>query len=314
MPDREHQALLELGRALSRQGYRFVTITPASHQRVVQRAERRGDGRAHDLRDVFGWNLPFDARLLGAELAELLRASGRWVETPRGLRSTVRFSTIGARLFVHSGFPTDHEDAVFFGPDTYRFVDFIERAAPRARRLVDVGCGSGAGGIVLAERAATVVLADINEQAIAFARINAALAGVTAELHEGDVLAGVDGDIDLVTANPPYMIDGHARTYRNGGGEHGEGLAARIVRESVARLAAGGTLLVYTGAPIVGGVDVFLRAVEPVLAAADARLAYREIDPDVFGEELDTPGYADVERIAVVGLIATVPPTAGAGR
>ncbi|MGE0403972.1 MAG: SAM-dependent methyltransferase, partial [Kofleriaceae bacterium] len=32
-----------------------------------------------------------------------------------------------------------------------------------------------------------------------------------------------------------------------------------------------------------------------------AELVYEEIDPDVFGEELDTPAYRDVDRIAAVG-------------
>ncbi|MNR68782.1 hypothetical protein D3C85_1935590 [compost metagenome] len=32
---------------------------------------------------------------------------------------------------------------------------------------------------------------------------------------------------------------------------------------------------------------------------------YRELDPDVFGEELLTPGYQTVERIAVVALVVT---------
>jgi hypothetical protein len=32
---------------------------------------------------------------------------------------------------------------------------------------------------------------------------------------------------------------------------------------------------------------------------------YRELDPDVFGEELLTQGYQRVERIAVVALIVT---------
>jgi hypothetical protein len=33
--------------------------------------------------------------------------------------------------------------------------------------------------------------------------------------------------------------------------------------------------------------------------------SYREIDPDVFGEEIGRGAYAGVERIAVVGLIVT---------
>ena len=40
-------------------------------------------------------------------------------------KSRVRLATIDDLLFVHSAFPTDPPDAVFFGPDTYRFVRFV---------------------------------------------------------------------------------------------------------------------------------------------------------------------------------------------
>jgi hypothetical protein len=36
-------------------------------------------------------------------------------------------------------------------------------------------------------------------------------------------------------------------------------------------------------------------------------MAYGELDPDVFGEELDTPAYACAERIAAVGLVVQRP-------
>jgi hypothetical protein len=35
-----------------------------------------------------------------------------------------------------------------------------------------------------------------------------------------------------------------------------------------------------------------------------ANFGYEEIDPDVFGEELDRQAYADADRIAAVGLTA----------
>ena len=43
--------------------------------------------------------------------------------------------------------------------------------------------------------------------------------------------------------------------------------------------------------------------------AADygASLSYREIDPDVFGEELARPVYRDVDRIALVAAVITAP-------
>lgn len=303
--DVQTAALVQLGRELQRAGYKFVTITPASHERVLSRAPRK----ASTLRDVFGWNLPFEASLLPADMLACLARAQALEEHDKQLRTTVRFSTLGQHLFVHSGFPTTDESAVFFGPDTYRFARFIQRAAGCARRIVDVGCGSGAGGIVLSAcKPERLVLSDTNARALGFARVNAQLAGIQAELIESDVFANISGELDLIIANPPYLHDEAGRTYRHGGGSFGEGLGVRIVREALPRLAASGTLLLYTGAPVVDGVDKFYESAQPLLAA-HARVAhvhYEELDVDVFGEELSTAQYAQVERIAAVALTVTL--------
>lgn len=316
-PVREHtkEALVALGRALRESGYEFVTVTPETHRRVEARAAASGRSQARSLRDVFGWSRAFDASLLPAHVLALARAAGVLAEGGAGgalLRSRVRFSSLRGHLLVHSAYPTLAADAVFFGPDTYRYADLIaeECAAHgrRARRVVDVGCGSGAGGIVAAEHAERVVLADINGAALELAEVNAALAGLEGrtEVLESDVLRGVDGPIDLVIANPPYMVDPATRAYRDGGGSFGEALAVRIAREALARLDPGGRLVLYTGAAVVEGVDTFLAAVREVCVEAGATWRYREIDPDVFGEEIEqNEAYAKVERIAAVALVAT---------
>jgi SAM-dependent methyltransferase len=294
-------ALIEVGRELQQRHYKFVTITPASHERVLARAQRPGSC----VRDVFGWNLPFEPSLLSRSMLASLERAGAVTQHEGLLRATVRFSTLGQHLFVHSGFPTRDEQAVFFGPDTYRFAAFMRRAAHSARRIVDVGCGTGAGGIVLSTPATQqLVLSDINPSALGFARVNAALAGVQAELVQSDVLDSVTGELDLIVANPPYMRDQSGRMYRHGGGAYGEALSVRIVREALPRLAAAGTLLLYTGAPVVGGVDKFHESIAPLLAEHTrvAHVEYEELDVDVFGEELSTTSYAEVERIAAVGL------------
>ena len=108
-----------------------------------------------------------------------------------------------------------------------------------------------------------------------------------------DVLAGVAGPIDAIIANPPYLVDPGARLYRHGGGALGFDLAVRIVREGLARLTPGGQLLLYTGSPVVDGKH-------PLREALPAPLHWEELDPDVFGEELDSPAYAEVDRIAAV--------------
>ena len=308
--DRRSAALIALGRALREVGYAFVTVTPETHRRVTARAAASGRSSASSLRDVFGWSRPFEPSLLPPPMMDLARAAGI-IEDGALLRSRVRFSSIGERLFVHSAYPTTAADAVFFGPDTYRYCDLIAdetKRGGRAARVVDVGCGSGAGGIIAAQHADQIVLADINGGALAYARVNAALAGIEdrVEIVESDVLREVSGPIDLVIANPPYMVDPASRAYRDGGGSFGEALAVRIAREALSRLEPGGRLVLYTGAAVVDGVDTFLRAVRDVCTEARAEWHYREIDPDVFGEEIEqNDAYARVERIAAVALIAT---------
>jgi release factor glutamine methyltransferase len=304
------EALVRLGRTLRDAGYEFIAVTPETHRRVDARAAAAGRLQARSLRDAFGWNRPFDPALLPPEVMRLAREAS--VIRPDGalLRATVRFATLGGRVFVHSAHPTVEADAVFFGPDTYRYCALITEALAGGsyRRVVDVGTGSGVGGIVAASNVEQIVLADINPAALVLARTNAILAGVDSEceLLVSDVLAGLTGPIDVVIANPPYLVDPSARTYRHGGGMHGEELAIRIAREALERLEPKGKLVLYTGAAVVEGEDVFERAVRPLCESADVAWEYRELDPDVFGEEIElNDAYADVERIAAVGLVAT---------
>ncbi len=298
-------ALVALGSLLRGDGYHFVTPSPATHAIINGRQQNRV---GVSLRDIFGWSRPFAERDISSELSAAMRSADVLEEVTDGLvKSRVRFSSLGDELYVHSAFPTAEQSAVFFGPDTYRFCDAVERYAPaRSRFAVDVGCGSGAGGIVARRRADRVLLTDVNEHALELARVNVRLArGSRIDVQRSDVLASVEDAPDLVIANPPYMKDDAGRTYRDGGGDHGEELAARIVHEALAKLAPGGMLLVYTGAAVVDGEDVFRRAIAPLLEGVED-FTYRELDPDVFGEELAKPAYAKVDRIAAVVLVARI--------
>jgi methylase of polypeptide subunit release factors len=298
-------SLVEVGRWLRDQGYQFVTATPETHRRVVA---RMGDAPARTLRDVFGWSRTFAPDLLPTAILSALRRADAVVERAGRLAATVRFSSLGGQLYAHSAYPTRDEAAVFFGPDTYRFCALLAREVGEARRVVDVGAGTGAGALSIAARCRRIVLADINPAAARFARVNAELAGLAdrTEVVQGDLFAPIAGELDLVIANPPYLVDREHRTYRDGGGDLGTGLAVRIVREGLARLAPAGRLILYTGAPIVAGEDRVRAAVAPLLEERGARWTYEELDPDVFGEELETPPYSQVDRIAAVALVATL--------
>jgi SAM-dependent methyltransferase len=290
--------LASLGRALRDCGYSFVTPTPATHRRVLARA-----GEATTLRDVFGWSRPFRPGVVPPRLLSLLEQAGALDRDGPLLRSAVRFSTVGALLLAHSAYPTTAADAVFLGPDTYRFASFLAAHAPeRIGALADVGCGTGAGGLLLADRAASVQLLDVNETALRFARANCEINGASARVARSDVLVAAEGSLDLIIANPPYLADELGRAYRDGGGDLGTGLSVRIVRESLQRLRPGGRLLLYTATPVRGGEHVLWPQLAPLLHGCTHR--YAELDPDVFGEELDRPAYYEIDRIAVVGLDA----------
>ncbi|MCL1090173.1 class I SAM-dependent methyltransferase [Shewanella profunda] len=225
-----------------------------------------------------------------------------------GWISRVRASTLHGQLFLHSAFPTTTSDAIFFGPDTYRFTNAIVRhlaGNTPVRRAVDIGCGAGPGAVVIAlERPLAEVFAvDINDMALRYSAVNAGLAGATRVVTKhSDLLNGVDGGFDLIVANPPYLLDVHERIYRHGGGSFGEGLSLSIASLAKTRLAHGGTLLLYTGTAIVDGNDRFRAAVASLLDDSALEWDYMELDPDVFGEELDEPAYAEVDRIAAVLL------------
>ena len=293
--------LARLGQALAEAGYAFVTPTPETHRRVLARG-----GEARTLRDVFGWSRPFARGALPQRLFDLLEEAGAVESAGPLLRSRGRFSSLGPLLLAHSAYPTTAADAVFLGPDTYRFASFVQsRAPPRIASLADVGCGTGAGGLLLASRAGSVQLLDVNPSALRFARANCELNGIPAVVEQSDVLSGAAGALDLIIANPPYLADPLRRAYRDGGGDLGTGLSLRIVREALERLRPGGRLLLYTGTAVVEGEHLLQQWLAPLLEGVPHE--YFELDPDVFGEELENPPYAAADRIAVVGLDALRP-------
>ncbi len=303
---RDPDALLALGRLLAARGYRFTTVTPSTQRRVNGRP---GNASAADLRGVFGWSRPFERSLLDSELLTAMQNAGVLDEGDDGLRATVRVSSLGDRLYFHSAYPTDDDDAVFFGPDTSRFVSAIARhgfARPPSR-IVDVGCGAGPGAIELALRFpdAEVFGADINDAALRLCAVNARLAGAAnVAPFQSSLLDSLPGQFDLVVSNPPYIADSSKLRYRDGGDLHGAQLSVKLVEDALPRLAPNGQLLLYTGVAMTGPNDRFLEAVQGSLDKMCARWHYEELDPDIFGEQLNARAYEDVERIAAVWLVA----------
>lgn len=124
--------------------------------------------------------------------------------------------------------------------------------APR-RRTLDLGTGCGIQALYAATHSDEVVATDVSERALAFARFNAALAGVRLDLRQGSMLDPVeDGGFDLVVSNPPFVITPRTRTpgsapsaglplyeYRDGG-RSGDDLVRDLVTDVGRVLVPGG--------------------------------------------------------------------------
>lgn len=303
-PDFEAKAR-RLLQALDEAGYDFVPVTPETHRLVVARAAMR---QAGDLRGIFGWSLPFEENVLPPGLFALLREADLLAGGPGAWKSKLRAGRVHGRLFLHSAFPTTGDDSVFLGPDSIRFADFLAaelRDTRPVRRLVDIGAGAGVGGIVASGLAhgAEVELVDVNEAALGLACVNAAHAGVPVSAYASDGLAEVPPGFDLAIANPPFILDADGPAYRAGGGMHGAALSLEWTLAAARKLAPGGRILLYTGSAVVAGRDALRAALDASLPELGCALRYREIDPDIFGEELAKPAYREVERIAAVGAV-----------
>ena len=288
------------------QNYRFTTISPASHEKINNRAE---NAIANDLAGIFGWNRSFNADVVEASLFDLMQSAKIVTQVENSWKSLLRVASLKEQLFLHSAYPTTGNEAVFFGPDTYRFANAIQHFLitnnQSIYRAVDIGTGSGAGAVLLAQALpeAEIIAADISNDALDLARINVESSDIhNIKLVHSDLLNDIKGNFDLIITNPPYLVDAAKRTYRHGGGQLGTELSLRIVDAAIQRLNSGGALLLYTGVAIVHGHDAFLAEVETKLKRAGFTFHYSEIDPDIFGEELLSETYNKADRIAAVVL------------
>jgi len=292
--------------------YRFITVTPKTHEIAL----RKRPDFSSDLRDIFGWNTYFLLDSVPPALRDIFHEHGFFDGLHQYKKSPVRIASFENDLFLHSSYPTIDHDSVFFGPDTYRFLRFLQQTLHQANlpqhqpyRILDIGCGSGAGGIVAARAlqapSIQLVMNDINPAALSYARVNAQVAGIPITTALGDAFAAVEGNFDLIISNPPFLCDASARAYRHGGENLGRDLSVRLTREALQRLNPGGHFILYTGVVMTGEKDPFLAEIQRDLETSGHAWTYQEIDPDIFGEELEQPVYQDAERIAAVGLVVT---------
>ncbi len=123
---------------------------------------------------------------------------------------------VGSREFYGRDFAVDSR-ALVPRPETEALLEVALRFARQpdrapARRIVDVGTGSGILAISLALElpAASVVAVDLSADALAVARANACRYDVAGRVSfvQADLLETLTGPFDLVVANLPYVPSG----------------------------------------------------------------------------------------------------------
>jgi release factor glutamine methyltransferase len=171
----------------------------------------------------------------------------------------------GTRAFYGLDFAIT-PDVLVPRPDTETLVDaaldWARQRSPSGNglRLVDVGTGSGIIAIAMAVNLpdAHVIAADVSEAAVAVARGNGERHGVAHRMAfvVSDLLDAVDGPLDMVTANLPYIAspDLDERSVAKwepviglDGGEDGLDLIRGLLKQIPGKLKPDGALFLEIG-------------------------------------------------------------------
>lgn len=139
---------------------------------------------------------------------------------------------------------------------------------PAGPTVIDMCCGSGNLGLALASAlpAARLYASDLTDETVALARRNVARLGLAERVHvgQGDMFAGLaglglEGEVDVVVCNPPYISTGKLETDSAhllesepreafDAGPYGISIHQRLIAEAPAFLKSGGWLAFEFGA------------------------------------------------------------------
>ena len=176
---------------------------------------------------------------------------------------------------------TDHR-ALIPRPETEYLCEKLTQRATPPPRVLDMACGSGCIGLYLAhawsKSGTEVTLADISEDALDLARLNASrLSLPNARLVRSDLFEKITGTFDLIVSNLPYIPSAEIPT-----------LSREVRRDP---------LLALDGGP--DGLDIVRRLIDscPPFLNPDAQIALElgQHQPPIVADLLQSQGWQQNE-------------------
>ena len=161
-------------------------------------------------------------------------------------------------------------------PETELLVDDVLSVLPPKGTAIDVGTGSGAIALAIAQERpdARVIATESSPEAFEYAGLNSRRTEIEIELVVGDIFSGVPEDVrgavDVVVSNPPYVAfseegvvapdvlahEPHEALFAE---DAGMGVVERLVAESPEWLRPGGWVAFEIGTSQLGIVEDVLR-------------------------------------------------------
>jgi release factor glutamine methyltransferase len=197
-------------------------------------------------------------------LCALAMAADRAAGTPLGyVTGRVRFMDL--ELLAAPGALVPRDETELLGWTALRMLN--EVATDSEIRLIDMCCGSGNLVCGLASHNPNIRAwaSDLTDDAVRLARSNVRRLQLSKQVDvvQGDLFGalsgrGLEGTIDVIVCNPPYISSvrltrdraellTHEPRAAFDGGPHGLSIFQRVVREALAFLRPGGTLLFEVG-------------------------------------------------------------------
>lgn len=224
------------------------------------------------------------------------------------LRPRARVVPAEELLLAFDGFARGADDPVGFVAPYTPTASWLAALTSRRQvsRALDVGTGNGIHALLAAAHSEHVTATDVNQRALAYAQINAAINGIAnVETRLGSLFDPVAGErFDLITCNAPYVVSPESRWQYRDGGLPADELSRRVVEQAAASLTDDGlaSLLVSWLAEsedepderLIGWLDgsgcdawvIGLEGADPLEHAAGWN-EHLSVDPGAYGAALD---------------------------